>query len=85
MLINFKFNRTIKETFESQYEKSIEEIVCKETNGSFEKTLMSILALCRDDSCKSPSEAADELCSEGTLICLKFSKKLLHSFKCTLD
>lgn len=56
--------KTIKESFENEYEKSIEEIVCKETTGSFEKILMSVLSLCRDDSASTPPDVADELCND---------------------
>ncbi|KAB7507839.1 Annexin B9 [Armadillidium nasatum] len=56
--------KTIKETFEEEYHKSIEEVVCKETGGDFEKLLMSIMAFCRDDSASSPSDVADELINE---------------------
>ncbi|KAL7636837.1 UNVERIFIED_CONTAM: hypothetical protein RMT77_012595 [Armadillidium vulgare] len=56
--------KTIKETFEEEYHKSIEEVVCKETGGDFEKLLMSIMAFSRDDSASSPSDVADELINE---------------------
>lgn len=66
-IISFQnlLNRTIQETFEKEYHKSVEEIVCKETGGQFEKLLMSILSFCRDDSASSPSAVADELTSDG--------------------
>lgn len=68
-------DRTIKETFEEEYHKSIEEVVCKETGGDFEKLLMSIMAFSRDDSASSPSDVADELINEGKQ---SFQKKNLN-------
>ncbi|RXG54730.1 Annexin B11, partial [Armadillidium vulgare] len=77
--------------FEKEYHKSVEEIVCKETGGQFEKLLMSILSFCRDDSASSPSAVADELTSDDikeddirrivTSYTFRFLKKVFEEYQ----
>ncbi|KAB7501296.1 Annexin B9 [Armadillidium nasatum] len=83
--------KTIQETFEKEYHKSVEEIVCKETGGQFEKLLMSVLSFCRDDSASSPSAVADELANDDikeddirrivTSYTFRFLKKVFEEYQ----